>query len=1130
MHHLSRLARRLTRTTATIGWIAVLAGLARTIAIPPVHEAPIPVTAINGQDLQYGPDNNLNHILDKLPGLSVDQSVNPMHDLSGITFDDGRHPWELDLSKLNTSSYPVTGPKLYDSEHKPLPMAWDDIRPTHSFNPPPGLSVPGPSLGYIFAPSTGHGSTFMTLPIVPTHDEVAGNTIYDKLKDILGDTDLDDLEYNIAGQSYPLIVGGSIRFNTPSTMGNFVPFTITDGFGHTDAYGLLPSIPCGQLVKGKNVGPPVVRDLFYVPVSDQAGKPVLVYGKFYTDQPKITFNGETVHIDAWTSYGIQFTLPLDIAGTTNLHIDDGPFHYKNPFSTIGLKLISDDRILKPGERDAFRVRVTGLDDIKSPVEVNVVDLEQNIVAMDGGAVQQYTIAPGSGGTNSRDYGLTAIQKGAADIVAWVPLVWIDKPIEGGPKTADSTSTTTETTGTTTVDTTGTTTSTGETTGQTTGYTTGTTTDTTGTTTGGTTTGSTTGSTTGQTTGNTTGDTTGTTHREDGGQRGLVYDGWFEPVQSVWQDDEKFDDKPTKQLTKLGPASWNAELKMIVGRPTRLYGLRPDRHKLIEITGETNRSIEVPVRFRFTLTENGLPPRVLYIEPEPHNTVFIDGPKGGIHKFDATLPAYDGIGQTDDTAFTFTNPGGYSIVADLIKPDGTSTGLSVNLVGDAVKTLPPKVYFLPMILNDPKPNKDSKATDREGLYNETASSIGFSAKFRAEECAKQIPFWYPLKPGDFHTEALDVKDYRGHIKKIDSDYTGDDDKANRNRSDKIAADIGRILSTQAYQEKATRIICMLTDDDFGTLRTGAAAFTETQKVIFVPQYEGVDTIAHEYVHTTPYLWSATQMTAAFGFSYHNADDQKYGDGAEIHFGTEEHRKSHMSALMGMESHIEKEWITQGTYWHLIGEFLAPHDPPVVCVTAVIKNDDGKIGAKLAPLYEQMGEVDLAEGPGDWQIVLKDGAGHVQGGYPFDPHWALDDCDRPNAYRAIAYRVPYKTDTAEIDIVGPGGKILDSRKISKHAPAVSITSPADGGQGTVKSGKVTVKWVGKDPDGGDLLYTVLYSPNNGDDWYVEDFETTDTTFDVPLEHGAAQPRVKVIATNGSRSSEAEVGFKIPIIAVH
>lgn len=1142
--HRRRVRSYAIRPIAAIAFLAVLGYVARSIAAPTVHnESPIPVTAISKDTISQLPtgDGGVSEVLQHMDysggrlssintgfgGSSVLQSIGDTNHTTGMTFDNGTGgPSKLILGNGDPFKSPLIWKRNTELDKN---CPWLDLDKSPIISSPPGSHFPGMGDGFIVNPTFGSGTNFPMMPLSGSRASMAVFIIRSKMANVFpAGQSFDHFNINIYGQKFPLSAD-TITFGLPPTLSNFVPFTIVDGNGVTDAYGGIPSLPQGWLDPNKPTAP-YVPPSFFVPVGGQAGKPITVFGPFSGDgkQTHVVFNGDPVPIYSESNWYLTFKLPLDIAGTTNLHIDDGTFHYKNPFSTIGLKLISDDHILQPGERDAFRVRVTGLEDIKSPVEVNIIDLEPGIVAMDGGAEQSFTISPGSGGTVTRDYGLTAIQKGAADIVAWVPQVWSYTPIDWPTRDPYSTGTT-ESTGTTTVDTTGTTVSTGQTTGNTTGTTTDTGGTTTGATTGSTSTGSTTGS-TGQTTGNTTGDTTGTTHRDDGGQRGIVYDGWFEPVQSVWQDDEKFDDKPTKQITKLGPASWNAELKMVVGRPTRLYGLRPDRHKLIEIKGETNRSIEVPVRFRFTLTENGLPPRVLYIEPESHNTVFIDGPKGGIHKFDATLPAYDGIGQTDDTSFTFTNAGAYSIVADLIKPDGTSTGLSVSVTGEAVKTFPPKVYFLPMILNDPKPTPDSKATDRESLYNETASSIGFSAKNRAEQCWTQVPLWFPLKPNDFHTEALDVRDYRGHVKKIDSDYTGDDDKAGKNRADKIAAEIGRILSTQAYQEKATRIVCMLTDDDFKTLITGAAAFTETQKVIFSRQYEGPDTIAHEYVHTTPFLWSVNEMIANFGFNYHNSADQQYADGAEIHVGTEEHRKSHKSAIMGSASDIEKQWITQGTYWHLIGEFMAPHDPPVVCVTGVIKNDNGKLGARLAPLYQQMGEVDLSQGPGDWQIVLKDAAGHIQGGYPFDPHWTLDDCDRPNAYRAIAYRVPYKPETAEIDIVGPGGRVLDSRKIGKRAPEVSITSPIDGGEGKVRAGKVSVSWTGKDPDGGSLLYTVLYSPNNGDDWFVEDFETTDTTFDVPLEHGASQPRVKVIATNGSRSSEAEVGFKAPIIAVH
>ncbi len=44
---------------------------------------------------------------------------------------------------------------------------------------------------------------------------------------------------------------------------------------------------------------------------------------------------------------------------------------------------------------------------------------------------------------------------------------------------------------------------------------------------------------------------------------VVTEGRFEPSQGVWQDDDYFVDKPGKQLTRTGPTSWNAELRMVL---------------------------------------------------------------------------------------------------------------------------------------------------------------------------------------------------------------------------------------------------------------------------------------------------------------------------------------------------------------------------------------------------------------------------------------------------------------------------------------------------------------------------------------------------------------------------------------
>ena len=1088
----------------------VFAGTARTIDAQDMLPYTNHEIAEGADILHYDGKGNLDQISEKLAdGTTVDERINELGDLISARFyRPDEKPVEFDFGQPDIWKIPLV--TMSDGKGASKPVQFHDIQRFGDNAPPIKCSFNPFGSALLISPD-GTGTTFPSPTFSSKSGELDSAVVWAQLNKMASSTLMSHIRFNLGTDSLAF-TPGKFKLGFPLCTPNFIPFTIYDDLHHFNVYGFLPAVPHGMLKEGK-ITTPCTPTTFYVPQIGQAGKPVFVTGPFGDDAGvHVKFNGDPVNITGQSSTAIMFSLPSDIFGTTNLHIDGDGYHINVKHTSIGIKLISDDRILKPGERDAFRCRVSGLDDLPAPVKVNIVDQEPYIVAMDAGAHVSFTITPGSGSTVSKDYGLTAIQKGAADIVAWVPQLWYDASYTKDGQVAEDDSTTTG--GTIEVDT-------GGTTGSTVGGTTGTTIDTTGDTTGGTTggtTGSTSGSTTGDTTGSTTGDTTGSTTGKSTGETrpvGIVTAGWFEPCQGVWQDDKNFPDKPTKQLTKLSDTSYKAELKMVVGRHTKLYGLRGDNHTMIVIKGETNRSIELDVRFRFTLTENGKPPRVLYIEPAAHNKAYVDGPVDkSIHKFNATLNAYDGVGLTNkNDSWQFTTTGPYTIVADLIKPDGSPTGLSVSVFGEVVKTLPPKVYFYPMIWTEPSGSMHDALAD----LKKTTSQL-------ADACANNIPIYYPLADKDFHTQALDPINYTDDIKRIDKKWTVWDASWSKDwRVENVVPVLTRKLTAMAYQEKAGRIVCVLPRPDFKAIKDmeDVAAFSQTQKVIFVPDTATYATIAHEYVHTTPFLWSADEMEKEFGFSYHNDDDKSYANGAEIFDGSFEKRMDDKPAIMG-KTKLDK-WITQGTYWHLIGEFLNPHDPPVTVVTGYLKNDNG-VDASIAPLYQMMGEVDLPEGPGDWEIQLRGPDGSVQHRYGFTPHWQLPDLTNPVSYLGFGYRVPYQSTTAEIDIAGPGGKILDSRKISRDAPEVSITTPTDGTAVHIHDGKITVKWTGSDPDGTPLLYSVLYSPNDGEDWYSEAFEISGTTAEIPLEGGTAKPRVKVIATNGSRSYEAEAGFTL------
>ncbi len=77
-----------------------------------------------------------------------------------------------------------------------------------------------------------------------------------------------------------------------------------------------------------------------------------------------------------------------------------------------------------------------------------------------------------------------------------------------------------------------------------------------------------------------------------------FEGNFEPVQAVWQDDELFPDQPGKQLTKLDDRNFIAELPMVNGKQTLLTGTY-DRDTM-RFRGSSTYTVNVPAILRFTL--------------------------------------------------------------------------------------------------------------------------------------------------------------------------------------------------------------------------------------------------------------------------------------------------------------------------------------------------------------------------------------------------------------------------------------------------------------------------------------------------------------------------------------------------
>lgn len=594
----------------------------------------------------------------------------------------------------------------------------------------------------------------------------------------------------------------------------------------------------------------------------------------------------------------------------------------------------------------------------------------------------------------------------------------------------------------------------------------------------------------------------------------AYEGGFEPTQGVWQDDADFPDFPGKRLTRISPAHLKAELKMIVRRPAMLIGIKDSRDE-IYFKGTARGTGDVPVKARFTLFQSGGETR-LHETAELPDRVPLDGPAGAPRPFHVTVPATNGVPA--GKPFRRFQPGWYQIVAELIRTDtNTPTGIRVTVEGEAIETTTPTVVFVPVTLNP--------------WRGETVRQLEREAARLAERSRADIPNLFPLKPHSlvtFTEPALDLSEAATRARR---EARHDGIQVERARRDAVAAAVAEKFGTISALGGYGRIFVVMNNRDFddtwrGTAKGGdvdAAAYAMSRKVMVGRSGISTFVVAHEIVHTLPYLWSSRAMRALFGKSWHN-ETHRVAHGLDVSAGGMRRDKS--IGVMGPAGGAP--WITQGTYWHLIDLLTAPVDPELLLVRGILSRVGGEFSATLSPGYQLLGDADLAAGAAqgeDFAIVLRDTRGRALAEYPFDPVWEQPDLPEARLIVSFAHRVPDLPGVARVDVAAPGGAVLVSRRLSARPPMLRIVAPVAGAAAPLTDGRLRIAWQASDPDGDALLFSVLYSADNGRRWHVVSHEQPGTSFDLPLRGRPRQARFKVVATDGMRSVEREVAFSVP-----
>lgn len=221
---------------------------------------------------------------------------------------------------------------------------------------------------------------------------------------------------------------------------------------------------------------------------------------------------------------------------------------------------------------------------------------------------------------------------------------------------------------------------------------------------------------------------------------------------------------------------------------------------------------------------------------------------------------------------------------------------------------------------------------------------------------------------------------------------------------------------------------------------------------------------------------------------------------------------------------------------------------LAISATIYNPDlnPEVDGELGALYRTDGGVEYLLPAGDYSVELRNSDGAVLASHPFVVDFQSEYSPDPSAHAGshdgpedeppfppqptskvdVSFIVPWIDGTQTIALVHLG-QTLDQRQVSSNPPQVFITDPT--GAEIWNPGEThEISWQGLDLDGDSLLYTVLYSNNDGVDWILlaGDLITPTYTVDVDSMAGGSDVRFRVVATDGINTAVDETDQAITI----
>ncbi len=204
-----------------------------------------------------------------------------------------------------------------------------------------------------------------------------------------------------------------------------IPAALTEGLR------LVLKNPSGQVIAAEDIE--VLTDVpyieapsaissenFSIPEYLQAGSPGSIPGFFDGDfsTTDLTIGGNEVSVIAESPRGIFFESPQDISGKTEIQLNEGDVAVEGQVTAYNLSLTADKLNLQRGDQTTVHVRVNGLEGLDREIPVDISNLTENTVTVEGGNQQSIMISPSDisqNGTFNVDIPVTAISSGGFSV-------------------------------------------------------------------------------------------------------------------------------------------------------------------------------------------------------------------------------------------------------------------------------------------------------------------------------------------------------------------------------------------------------------------------------------------------------------------------------------------------------------------------------------------------------------------------------------------------------------------------------------------------------------------------------------------------------------------------------------------